>query len=210
MDIIISEWMGYFLLYESMLDTGKDAWFWFVGTTAGAGRSSDPTQNPLLNTPSIPTPTTYPTVLFARDKWLVPGGMILPDKATLYVCAIEDEEYKHEKIDCKLWCLVDSAGLGLDRGRGLGLLYADNLRSTSFLFLSTTQVWDDVYGFDMRPIKELAMLEPLVDVVDAKNVVSYHPAPILELDILTCTKVQHTHMHTCTHMALVFLCVTLL
>lgn len=55
-DIIISEWMGYFLLYESMLDTGKDAWFWFVDTTAGAGRSSDPTQNPLLNTPSIPTP----------------------------------------------------------------------------------------------------------------------------------------------------------
>jgi hypothetical protein len=61
-DIIISEWMGYFLLYESMLDT----------------------------------------VLYARDKWLVPGGMILPDKATLYVCAIEDEEYKHEKIDCEL------------------------------------------------------------------------------------------------------------
>jgi protein arginine N-methyltransferase 1 len=61
-DIIISEWMGYFLLYESMLDT----------------------------------------VLYARDKWLVPGGMILPDKATLYLCAIEDEEYKHEKIDCAL------------------------------------------------------------------------------------------------------------
>lgn len=40
-------------------------------------------------------------MLFARDKWLVPGGMILPDKATLYVCAIEDEEYKHEKIDCE-------------------------------------------------------------------------------------------------------------
>lgn len=39
-DIIISEWMGYFLLYESMLDT----------------------------------------VLFARDKWLNPGGIILPDK----------------------------------------------------------------------------------------------------------------------------------
>jgi hypothetical protein len=33
-DIIISEWMGYFLLYESMLDT----------------------------------------VIWARDKWLKPGG----------------------------------------------------------------------------------------------------------------------------------------
>jgi protein arginine N-methyltransferase 1 len=58
-DIIISEWMGYFLLYESMLDT----------------------------------------VLHARDKWLAPGGLIFPDKATLYLTAIEDSEYKEEKIN---------------------------------------------------------------------------------------------------------------
>lgn len=57
-DIIISEWMGYFLLYESMLDT----------------------------------------VLFARDKWLVEGGLIFPDKATLYLAGIEDGDYKEEKI----------------------------------------------------------------------------------------------------------------
>ena len=59
-DIIISEWMGYFLLYESMLDT----------------------------------------VLVARDKWLVEGGLLFPDKATMYMCAIEDGEYKEEKIAC--------------------------------------------------------------------------------------------------------------
>ena len=53
-DCIISEWMGYFLFYESMLDT----------------------------------------VLYARDKWLVPGGIILPDKATLSVVGIEDGEYR--------------------------------------------------------------------------------------------------------------------
>lgn len=58
-DIIISEWMGYFLLYESMLDT----------------------------------------VIWARDKWLVPGGLIFPDKATLYLCAIEDADYKEDKIN---------------------------------------------------------------------------------------------------------------
>ncbi len=58
MDIIISEWMGYFLLYESMLDT----------------------------------------VLYCRDKWLKPGGLILPDKATMYVCGIEDGAYREEKI----------------------------------------------------------------------------------------------------------------
>lgn len=42
--------MGYFLFYESMLDT----------------------------------------VLVARDKYLKPGGLIFPDKATLYLSAIED------------------------------------------------------------------------------------------------------------------------
>ncbi|KAI9786594.1 MAG: type I protein arginine N-methyltransferase Rmt1 [Geoglossum umbratile] len=57
-DIIISEWMGYFLLYESMLDT----------------------------------------VLYARDKYLAPGGKIFPDKATIFMAGIEDGEYKEEKI----------------------------------------------------------------------------------------------------------------
>jgi type I protein arginine methyltransferase len=61
-DIIISEWMGYFLLYESMLDT----------------------------------------VLYARDKYLTPGGLIFPDKATIFMAGIEDGDYKEEKIGCKL------------------------------------------------------------------------------------------------------------
>ena len=61
-DIIISEWMGYFLLYESMLDT----------------------------------------VLYARDRYLNKGGKIFPDKATIYMAAIEDGEYKEDKIGCKL------------------------------------------------------------------------------------------------------------
>ena len=59
-DIIISEWMGYFLLYESMLDT----------------------------------------VLEARDRYLKPGGLIFPDHATMYLAAIEDQDYKEEKINC--------------------------------------------------------------------------------------------------------------
>ena len=57
-DIIISEWMGYFLLYESMLDS----------------------------------------VLWARDKYLVDGGKMLPDRAQLYVAAIEDGNYKSQKM----------------------------------------------------------------------------------------------------------------
>lgn len=64
-DIIISEWMGYFLLYESMLDT----------------------------------------VLYARDKYLAPGGLIFPDKATIFLAGIEDGEYKEEKIGCECFAL---------------------------------------------------------------------------------------------------------
>jgi len=58
-DIIISEWMGYCLLYESMLQT----------------------------------------VLLARDKWLKPDGIIFPDKATIQFTAIEDADYKEDKIN---------------------------------------------------------------------------------------------------------------
>lgn len=61
-DIIVSEWMGYALMYESMLDT----------------------------------------VLAARDRWLKPpseGGAMYPDRARVWLTAIEDAEYKSEKID---------------------------------------------------------------------------------------------------------------
>lgn len=57
-DIIISEWMGYFLLYESMLDS----------------------------------------VMFARDKYLKKGGKMLPDRCKIYLAALEDEQYKSQKI----------------------------------------------------------------------------------------------------------------
>ncbi|XP_057811054.1 probable protein arginine N-methyltransferase 1 isoform X1 [Salvia miltiorrhiza] len=58
-DVIISEWMGYFLVYENMLDT----------------------------------------VLYARDKWLAKDGIVLPDKASLHLTAIEDADYKEDKIE---------------------------------------------------------------------------------------------------------------
>lgn len=113
-DIIVSEWMGYFLLYESMLDT----------------------------------------VLLARDKYLAPGGLIFPDTATIFLAAIEDEEYKDEKINCEcfpypLW----------------------------FLQALTSTVWDNVYGFDFSCIKDIAMREPLVDTVELKTVVT-NPHPL--------------------------------
>ncbi|XP_053258603.1 protein arginine N-methyltransferase 8 isoform X4 [Podarcis raffonei] len=103
-DIIVSEWMGYSLFYESMLNT----------------------------------------VIFARDKWLKPGGLMFPDRAALYVVAIEDRQYKDFKIH---W-------------------------------------WENVYGFDMTCIRDVAMKEPLVDIVDPKQVVT-NACLIKEVDIYT-------------------------
>ena len=57
-DIIISEWMGYFLLYEGMLDS----------------------------------------ILWARDKYLNKNGKMLPDTASVYLAAIEDQDYKSRKL----------------------------------------------------------------------------------------------------------------
>lgn len=108
-DIIISEWMGYCLFYESMLDT----------------------------------------VLFARDKWLAKDGLLFPDRCTLFIMAIEDRQYKDEKIN---W-------------------------------------WEDVYGFNMSAIKKVAISEPLVDVVDPKQVITT-PCMIKEVDLYTIKRAE--------------------
>lgn len=105
-DIIISEWMGYCLFYESMLNT----------------------------------------VIYARDKWLVKNGLLFPDKASLHILAIEDRDYKEDKIN---W-------------------------------------WSNVYGFDMSSIRDIALTEPLVDIVDPKQIVT-NSCLIKEIDINTMT-----------------------
>ncbi|XP_063913181.1 protein arginine N-methyltransferase 1 isoform X2 [Zophobas morio] len=58
-DIIVSEWMGYFLLFEGMLDS-------FV---------------------------------YARDHYLSPGGLILPNKCVLYLVGCADTERYNKLIN---------------------------------------------------------------------------------------------------------------
>ncbi|KAK3585529.1 hypothetical protein CHS0354_022937 [Potamilus streckersoni] len=57
-DVIISEWMGYFLLFESMLDT----------------------------------------VLYARDKYLSPGGKVYPDKFSIHLAALGDLDFYKKHV----------------------------------------------------------------------------------------------------------------
>ena len=40
-------------------------------------------------------------VIYARDRFLARDGFIFPDKATLYICGIQDEEFKQNKF--KMW-----------------------------------------------------------------------------------------------------------
>ncbi|KAL0679975.1 hypothetical protein Bca4012_007956 [Brassica carinata] len=65
-------------------------------------------------------------------SFYVDGGVVLPDKASLFLTAIEDSEYKEDK----------------------------------------NGFWNSVYGFDMSCIKKKAMMEPLVDTVDPKLMVT--------------------------------------
>ena len=60
-DIIISEWMGYCLFYESMLDT----------------------------------------VLYARDKWLVEGGLMFPDKVGDHM-----DQFRFNLLLCLLFLII--------------------------------------------------------------------------------------------------------
>jgi type I protein arginine methyltransferase len=39
------------------------------------------------------------TVIYARDKWLIPNGIIFPDKAVMYLSAVEDANVKRDRID---------------------------------------------------------------------------------------------------------------
>jgi len=57
-DIIVSEWMGYCLLYEAMLDS----------------------------------------VLYARDKWLRPNGLMVPSHVTIQLAPLEDPEYVSDNV----------------------------------------------------------------------------------------------------------------
>ena len=57
------------------------------------------------------------TVLLARDKYLKPGGLMFPDTASMYICAIEDQDYKEEKINCECSYLVILRVLVVLKGR---------------------------------------------------------------------------------------------
>ncbi|KAL1522553.1 hypothetical protein AB1Y20_017538 [Prymnesium parvum] len=93
-DVIVSEWMGCLLLFESMLDS----------------------------------------VLLARDKWLRPGGCLVPRRAQLWLQPYRDEEAVDERAafwadvhGIDMSCLVPHAHAELARKAQIGLALPQNL-----------------------------------------------------------------------------------
>lgn len=105
-DIIISEWMGYGLLYESMLDS----------------------------------------VISARNRLLNPStGVMVPSHCTLHIAPLSCPDY-----------IADSIGF-----------------------------WDDVYGFDMRPMTEKITNDVIARSFAKEDVISEESARFRTLDLRT-------------------------
>ncbi|KAF5835998.1 S-adenosyl-L-methionine-dependent methyltransferase [Dunaliella salina] len=78
-DVIVSEWMGYALLFETMLDS----------------------------------------VLYARDKWLAPGGVVLPDMASIHLAGAGEGALSNGPAELSFWkscsCVPDVTGVKMSR-----------------------------------------------------------------------------------------------
>jgi hypothetical protein len=135
-DVIASEWMGYALLFESMLDS----------------------------------------LLAARDRWLAPGGALLPDLAAIHVAGASREAF-----GTAFWkvsdsqneaCFVQSCTLQLSYAT-LGFQSYPTSSSLSLLLICMGKqetgiaaallppaplllllLLQDVYGFSMQPIAD--------------------------------------------------------
>ncbi|KAK4285325.1 hypothetical protein QN277_002036 [Acacia crassicarpa] len=129
-DVLLSEWMGYCLLYESMLSS----------------------------------------VLYARDRWLKPGGAILPDTATIFVAG-----FGKGGTSLPFWenvCSFDMSCIGKELVNDaaqfpiVDVLDSEDLVTNSVILQS----------FDLATMKPnevdftaTATLEPMLNVTDAKH-----------------------------------------
>ena len=93
-DIIVSEWMGYCLLFEAMLDS----------------------------------------VVFARDRYLKEGGLMIPAQSTIYIAPFSHPEYRKLKVD--FWDDVYGYDMGCFRKDVLQVVDVDTSLSENHLISS--------------------------------------------------------------------------
>ncbi|KAJ8906934.1 hypothetical protein NDN08_003418 [Rhodosorus marinus] len=116
-DVIVSEWMGFYLLHESMLDS----------------------------------------VILSRDKFLKPGGTMVPSQAKIFLSLVSVPDLYRERV--------------------------------SF--------WDNVYGYDMSSLKNMAIMKligsPTCEVVKPENLIS-DVAEYAAFDLTTVTSSELAHL----------------
>jgi protein arginine N-methyltransferase 1 len=71
------------------------------------------------------------SVIYARDKFLVRDGLIFPDKATLYICGIQDEEFKQSKF--KMWDNVYNVNMSCVKNVSFKDPYIDTFNKKNIL-----------------------------------------------------------------------------
>ncbi|KAK3002010.1 hypothetical protein RJ639_022184 [Escallonia herrerae] len=122
-DVIISEWMGYMLLYESMLGS----------------------------------------VITARDRWLKPGGLILPSNATLYMAPVTHPDRYSDSID--FWRNSTSVDVNQEAGDPSTTPIQPTCRKMVFVHKRVSA---------MLPLaKQCAFEEPSVETITGENVLTW-------------------------------------
>ena len=87
------------------------------------------------------------SVIYARDKFLVRDGLIFPDKATLYICGIQDEEFKQSKF--KMWDNVYNINMSCVKNVSFKDPYVDTFNKKNILSTICP-----IFEVDLYKIKE--------------------------------------------------------
>lgn len=135
-DIIISEWMGYFLVRESMFDS----------------------------------------VLFARDRWLKPTGIMYPSHARMWVAPMrtnlvehKQQEYQHSMADWGAFLQDTHDNYHVDMS-----VLTNPYREEQKKYFLQTSMWNSLYP----------------------NQVIGNPVVVKEFDCLTCTMEEIERVHS--------------
>lgn len=119
-DIIVSEWMGFYLLHEGMLDS----------------------------------------VLYARDKFLIPGGQLIPDTASLYVapCSVPSRFDDWENVaGVKMTTFADQLRLQKSKSPEIMDVHNDHLLHEGVMF-----AYFDLHEINIGDFEELTFNEVTV------------------------------------------------
>jgi protein arginine N-methyltransferase 1 len=116
-DIIIFDWMGYFLINNAKLES----------------------------------------LVYARNKWLVPDGLIFPNKVKLYLAGIEDAKFIDEKFE--FWNDVYGIDMNLMRKISLREGHVEEISSDAILSTSSPIFEADLMRLELSDLDFISSYE---------------------------------------------------